>query len=494
MRCVFFSTFPVQESVGVLGKPRGLVFLSWSLATILVMALATGTAVADIESTKALWNSLQEQEADVLAPKRYREAEREMRDLEKAITKGDLEEQQRELSKVEEKLQLLNEAVLTVQTVWPELLQLRARAQEANAAAGAAATWKKAESLLISSTEKMESGRREAALRQAEPLPQLYRQAHKEAVRYNLVGETWKLLHEAEKLDASQFAPRSYVRALDATQHVEQLLETMPDDSPVVKDAAHEAARKTRHMRWLLDQVRSVTKSESRPRLESEIVNWEDALSQAMITLGLLPEFEAGMGVPLQQVQVEADRLVRERNRLRQQLQVTLVNLDSLRAVIRGLKGNVEEFEGMVALLRPYEEDAKVIDIIQGRFTQGEGRVLVENRDLILRLHGMFFESGESDISSENDHLLNKVVQTIEELPGSYLIIEGHTDNSGRDASNMQLSQERAESVRAYLVAQGIKADRITTVGYGAAKPVSSNQTAEGRRLNRRIEITISRM
>ena len=85
-------------------------------------------------------------------------------------------------------------------------------------------------------------------------------------------------------------------------------------------------------------------------------------------------------------------------------------------------------------------------------------------------------------------------MQTIEDLPTAYLIVEGHTDNSGRDQKNMTLSQDRANAVRDYLIAAGINPDRITTVGYGSAKPVASNETDEGRRLNRRIEITISRI
>ena len=331
-------------------------------------------------------------------------------------------------------------------------------------------------------------------MRQAEPLTALYQKAHKEAVRFNLIGNTRRLLAEADKLDASQFTPRSYVRALDATEHVEQMLETSSDDSPAVQEAARLAALKTRHMRWLLDRIRGVLRDETRPQLESEIVAWEDALAQSMVTIGLVPEFEGGLGVPLQQVQVESDRLIRERDRLRQQLHAALANLDSMRAEIQNLKGNVEEFQGMVSLLRPYEEDARIIETIQSRFTQGEGRVLVENRDLILRLHGLRFASSEAEIPAANDHLLAKVVQTIEDLPGAYLIIEGHTDNTGRDQKNMTLSQERADAVRAYLVEAGVDADRITTVGYGSAKPVSSNETEEGRRLNRRIEITISRI
>ena len=69
--------------------------------------------------------------------------------------------------------------------------------------------------------------------------------------------------------------------------------------------------------------------------------------------------------------------------------------------------------------------------------------------------------------------------------------ISGHTDNVGKDADNLKLSQERAEAVKAYLVKKGIKASRIVAKGYGATRPVAENTTPEGRQKNRRTELLI---
>jgi OOP family OmpA-OmpF porin len=67
--------------------------------------------------------------------------------------------------------------------------------------------------------------------------------------------------------------------------------------------------------------------------------------------------------------------------------------------------------------------------------------------------------------------------------------IEGHTDSIGTDAYNQKLSERRARTVRDHMVGQGIAADRITTRGFGESKPIASNETAEGRAQNRRVEI-----
>jgi OOP family OmpA-OmpF porin len=73
--------------------------------------------------------------------------------------------------------------------------------------------------------------------------------------------------------------------------------------------------------------------------------------------------------------------------------------------------------------------------------------------------------------------------------PGLKVSVEGHTDSVGSDAYNERLSERRAHAVKDYLVHQGIDASRISTVGYGEAKPVASNKTESGRAQNRRAEI-----
>lgn len=69
------------------------------------------------------------------------------------------------------------------------------------------------------------------------------------------------------------------------------------------------------------------------------------------------------------------------------------------------------------------------------------------------------------------------------------ITVEGHTDNVGNAAANKELSRKRADSVRAWLVSQGIDASRIETAGFGDSKPAADNTTAEGRQQNRRVEL-----
>jgi outer membrane protein OmpA-like peptidoglycan-associated protein len=83
-----------------------------------------------------------------------------------------------------------------------------------------------------------------------------------------------------------------------------------------------------------------------------------------------------------------------------------------------------------------------------------------------------------------------EIIPPMKAHPQLHALVEGYTDSIGSDAYNLRLSERRANAVRDYMVAQGIAASRITTKGWGKAKPVADNRTKEGRAKNRRVEIT----
>jgi outer membrane protein OmpA-like peptidoglycan-associated protein len=98
------------------------------------------------------------------------------------------------------------------------------------------------------------------------------------------------------------------------------------------------------------------------------------------------------------------------------------------------------------------------------------------------------FASGKSDITPESEEILTKAFNTLDLNPEITVEIQGHTDNTGRRASNKKLSLARADAVKAWLVAKGVAADRISTKGFGQDKPIAPNTTLEGKQKNRRIE------
>ena len=99
---------------------------------------------------------------------------------------------------------------------------------------------------------------------------------------------------------------------------------------------------------------------------------------------------------------------------------------------------------------------------------------------------------GKSTIQPEYFSLLKKVVEAFQIYPKATITVEGHTDSYGSDAANQKLSTKRADAVREYLLASGnIEPTLVRATGFGETKPIASNETKEGRRKNRRIDIVI---
>ena len=104
-------------------------------------------------------------------------------------------------------------------------------------------------------------------------------------------------------------------------------------------------------------------------------------------------------------------------------------------------------------------------------------------------LTGVTFLSGSAKLTLNSQGPLNRAVQELQQRPDTRWIIEGHTDNVGNREANIRLSKARADAVRAYFVSKGVAANRLTTVGVGPDQPVTTNDSAEGRAQNRRVQL-----
>lgn len=101
------------------------------------------------------------------------------------------------------------------------------------------------------------------------------------------------------------------------------------------------------------------------------------------------------------------------------------------------------------------------------------------------------FETGKAELKPEAYTVLDELVEYLKRKDDERIEIGGHTDNVGKAEANMVLSQNRANTVRAYLLMKGIAPERVTAKGYGMEQPVAENDTPEGRSLNRRTEVKI---
>ena len=113
----------------------------------------------------------------------------------------------------------------------------------------------------------------------------------------------------------------------------------------------------------------------------------------------------------------------------------------------------------------------------------------IEN--MVINLSDINFATGTAELESVATTYLEQVVRLMEMAPNIDLFIQGHADNTGSDALNDRLSLSRAQSVQDFLTQRGIAAERLSVQGFGSSRPVADNETAEGRALNRRVEMEV---
>jgi len=168
----------------------------------------------------------------------------------------------------------------------------------------------------------------------------------------------------------------------------------------------------------------------------------------------------------------EADRLKQENDAQRAATQTELDNAARQKAQLE-----TERVELRVLLLKQFN------DILQTRDTA---------RGLIVNMSDVLFDTGKYSLRPLAREKLSKVAGIVSGHPGLKLDVEGHTDSVGGDVYNQQLSEQRGAAVRDYLMQQGMAVSSVTTKGFGKTQPVASNDTAQGRQENRRVEIVIS--
>jgi len=171
--------------------------------------------------------------------------------------------------------------------------------------------------------------------------------------------------------------------------------------------------------------------------------------------------------------------------------------------------GNSSPVDGSFKIVLPYNKNYSIRATADKFFAVSENLNLdslvkagykVIHKDLylvpieigqIVRLNNVFFDFDKWDLRPESFVELDRVVTLLKENPNIVIEMSAHTDSYGSDDYNYKLSDNRAKSVREYIVSKGIPEARITSQGYGETKPVATNETDEGRQLNRRVEFKI---
>lgn len=142
------------------------------------------------------------------------------------------------------------------------------------------------------------------------------------------------------------------------------------------------------------------------------------------------------------------------------------------------------ELSGDFTVDKPYE-----LEIELQKIPEGEAAILEGKEPIVLR--NVLFETGSAALLSVSEPELNRLYDLLVRYPDLKIKINGHTDNVGDDQSNLLLSENRAKAVQEYLLEKGIAAERLSAEGFGETRPIATNDTPEGRRLNRRTEFEL---
>ncbi len=135
------------------------------------------------------------------------------------------------------------------------------------------------------------------------------------------------------------------------------------------------------------------------------------------------------------------------------------------------------------------------LSVPEGAFNFKLAQFLADGNDKTLPRTFVFdhlnFESASTKVTPESEQTLKDLTAILKAYPAVNVRLDGHTDSVGAQEANKMLSQNRADAIRATLVANGVDAKRLETAGWGEEKPVASNETEESRAKNRRLEMTV---
>ena len=235
-----------------------------------------------------------------------------------------------------------------------------------------------------------------------------------------------------------------------------------------------------------------------RLRLEAELrVREEQARLQAELQARQAEKRAAEERERALQAQLEAEQRQAEISGLKSQLEEQQKSAEAARRAAAEENARLEAARRAEEERRRAAEDAarkqgEEENALVARLQQLEKSTRVEPRGIVITLPGnIYFATNRSDLQPSIQAHLAEIGKALASAPIRHVLIEGHTDSTGQAAYNLKLSQLRADSVRAVLVANGVALDRLHTQGYGATRPVASNATAAERSKNRRVEIVV---
>ena len=433
--------------------------------------------------------------AERLAPRNFERGIKKYRDAETLLARdGNIETVRDNAADAASYFNAAAQAAAVAATAFAQVMKSQQDAANAQAPELAPETWAEAQRKFGDAIRLLERGDLKGAKRRDSEATALYREAELAAIKDRYLSETRRLLADADRARVGRYAPITLGNAKQLLARAEKELNENRYDTDLPRSLAREANYEARHAIYLSEVVRRIRDRDL--TAEELVLEWEQAFRLVASAADLSPDMATGPQALANALAdyVDAQRI--ELQRLGQENEENALRLadmgEELRALDERLGGATSE---RAALFQRLEAQARIkeqFERVEQMFTTDEARVFRQGNTVILRLVGLTFDSGASNIKPANVDLLNKIEKAVDVFPRSELVIEGHTDSFGGDDMNQKLSQDRAESVQQYMInAMRLPSYRLIATGYGETRPVASNETESGRAKNRRIDIVI---
>jgi len=431
--------------------------------------------------SETLIKKIEEAKGDVYAPNTFSDG---MEAYDKAENKfkegGNMEDIKEYITEANNHFKKVLEFVDLANLSFPTAIKAREDALKADCEKHAPELWKNAEEKFKDAMSDMEDNDLSSAKSKAAEAEKMYRDAELSAIQQGILAGAREQIKKNEENEVAEDAPVTEALAKDLIAQSEQLLKTDRYSRDKAIELANEAEYEAKHAAHIAEIARKVKEMDA--GYEYIMLEVEKSLKTLNEKIGKVARFDNGY------------------DQATQNIIDFIESVDALKAKIAAQEKRIAELEAKTEkfsatenkLQRKMAQEQK-IKAIGKTFSDSEAQVLQDGDNVIIRLYGLTFPSGQSTIKPEYFSLLKKVQDGIATFDNCEVSVEGHTDSRGSNTLNMKLSEERAGAVKEYLIANmpSLKG-RITSKGFGKERPIASNETEEGRAKNRRIDIIIT--
>ncbi len=423
--------------------------------------------------------------ANILAPDNYEDAMRLYKSAEdKLARKKSIESITEDLNEAATHLRAAVKATRLAEVTLASAIQARNDAESADAAKYADKEWTKAEDEFADAARRLESGKVNPARKKGDKAIELYRVAELKAIKSNYLSEARRLIEQADDEKVKKLAPKTLEKAISLLAQAEKALTENRYDTDEARSLARQAKYEAKHALYLNKTLKQVRDRDV--NLEDYALRAERPLEQIAESLDLVVELDTGVDQPTEAIVANIETLRKDS-----------YELSDRRDEILTLETEVRKLETKLGTqsnrLQQQEEVRRKFTQAEAVFSPEEAQVYRQGGNILVRMIGLNFKSGQAVIQSQYFSTLRKVIEAARMFPSATLTVEGHTDSFGSDAANLKLSQERADAVVEYLKANMTELDpaKIKAAGFGESRPVANNETEEGRKKNRRIDLLI---